>query len=489
MIPVVSTPSGRLQGVQGADGIDRYLGIPYARATRFAPPSPEPAWSGVREALAYGPAAPQVPTVLDKLLAGDDLVTDEAACLTVNVWTPASDDGRRPVLVWIHGGAFATGTGRSRWYDGAALARRGDVVMVTLNYRLGVLGFTHGIAAGSGNLGLLDQVVALTWVRDHIAAFGGDPGNVTVFGESAGGCSVVALLAMEASRGLFHRAISQSPSLTQLRATARAEQATAELLDAAGLGAHDHEALRALDTDVLVDRQNTLLVDSPAGITAASPTADGHVLPATLTGVLAAAAARDVPLLLGTTADEMALFTAFDTRHASLDEAMLGAILRRTFGEAGPRALAAYREVRPDASPPELATAVATDATFRIPAMRLAEARVAAGTSTWLYRFTWPSPAFGGVLGACHGIEIPFVFHNLHQPGVELFLGSGPERAALADITAEVWLAFARNGRGGWEPYDVQERQVLRIDTQPHVELDPESATRLAWEGIAAWPQ
>ncbi len=485
---MAKAPAGRVQGVLGADGIERYLGVRYATAERFERPVAVPAADGVVDASAYGPAAPQVPTMLETLLSGDDLPMDEATCLSLNVWTPARDGATRPVLVWIHGGAFATGTGRSRWYDGAALARRGDVVVVTLNYRLGALGFTYGLSPGSGNLGLLDQVEALRWVRANITAFGGNPDNVTVFGESAGGASVVALLAAESARGLFHRAVAQSASVTQIRPLERAEEAAAELRVAAGGGAPAADAaLRAMATGALVEAQNTLFVDSFKGITAASPTADGVVLPDTVARVLAAAAANDVPLLLGTTRDEMALFTAFDTKHAAMDEAMVEAIARRTFGEAGAAALAAYRTDRPGATASQLATAIATDATFRLPALRLAEARSAAGNATWLYRFTWPSPAFGGVLGACHGIEIPFVFHNLHQPGVELFLGMGADRAPLADATADAWLAFGRHGRAGWSPYTPDDRQVLRLDVDPHVEIDPDLATRQAWAGIAAW--
>jgi len=293
---------------------------------------------------------------------------------------------------------------------------------------------------------------------------------------------------VDAARGLFHRAVAQSASVTQIRSLERAHDAATDLRVAAGGGVPaDDTALRAMTTTALVDAQNTLFVDSFKGITAASPTADGVVLPDSLAGVLAAAAANPVPLLLGTTRDEMALFTAFDTNHAAMDAAMVEAIARRTFGEAGAAALEAYRADRPGATPPQLATAISTDATFRVPALRLAEARTAAGTTTWLYRFTWPSPAFGGVLGACHGIEIPFVFHNLHQPGVELFLGTGADRAPLADATADAWLAFARNGRAGWSPYTPDDRQVLRLDVDPHVEIDPDGATRRAWDGTVVW--
>ncbi len=488
---VVRTPSGTVRGRVGADGVRTFAGLPYAEAARFAAPAPPRPWPGERDATSPGPAAAQTPTMLDKLLAGEDFPIAEDGSLTANVWTPACDDARRPVLVWIHGGAFATGTGRSPWYDGAALAGRGDVVVVTANYRLGVLGFTHGVAPGSGNLGLLDQVALLAWVRDNAASFGGDAANVTLFGESAGGASVVALLALPQSDGLFHRAVAQSPSLWQLRSAERARAATAELLSHLGLDADAAgalEVLGSLPVEDVLEAQQKLFADLHASITATSPTADGHVLPGTVDALAAAAAARQVPLLLGTTRDEMALFAAFDPSHATLDAAALDTVAHRTFGEGTPRAIEAYRSVRPGAAPPELATAIATDSAFRIPALRLAEARAATGAPTWQYWFTWATPAFGGVLGACHGIEIPFVFHNLAKPGVELFLGTGADRAPLADAVADTWLAFARSGSCPWPTYETSRRDVLRIDVERELVGDPEGVTRAVWDGVAAWP-
>lgn len=488
---VVRTPSGDLRGrvrsaEAGSEPVLSFTGVPFAEATRFGPPGAVAPWTGERDATEYGPAAPQAPSMLDHLLAGEDLVIAEEGCLSANVWTPAADGRRRPVLVWIHGGAFTNGTGRSRWFDGSSLVRRGDVVVVTANYRLGVLGFAHGITPGSGNLGLLDQVALLRWVREHIASFGGDPDDVTVFGESAGGASVVALLSLPHTEGLFHKAVSQSPSLTQMRSAERAAAATAELLG--HLGVDGPAALAGLPLQELIDAQQKLMVDFETAATAAAPTADGEVMAASVAMVAEAAASRRVPLLLGTTRDEMALFSAFDPSHAGIDDALLAKIARRTFGERSAVALDAYRSVRPGAAAPALATAIATDATFRMPAVRLAEARAAVGSPTWLYWFTWATPAFGGILGACHGIDIPFVFHNLRQPGVDLLLGSGDDLEPLADAVADTWLSFARTGECPWPTYETSRRDVLRIDTERELVSDPERETRQAWDGVSAWP-
>lgn len=490
MRPEVDTASGRLAG--SADGdIAVFKGIPYAAPPigplRLRHPAPPPSWSGTRDALTFGPIAPQKRGLLDQFLGSSDQPTSED-CLTLNVWTPACDDRGRSVLVWIHGGAFTTGCGSAAWFDGAAMARNGDVVVVTLNYRLGALGFTalDGLDpafAAAGNLGLLDQLAALTWVRENISRFGGSADDVTIFGESAGGASAVALLAMPASEGLFHRAIVQSASFTQLRSRETATRSARRMLTELGLADEPPARMAEVPVDDILAAQQRIQAETTSWFTAFSPVADGDVLPATVDAVLAAAAARDVPVLVGTTRDEMHLFTAFDPVVATLDEAGLHSRAAEVLGEATPAALAAYRAARPGATPGQLASAIATDHGFRWPALRLAEARVAAGTPTWMYLFAWPSPAFGGLLGACHGIELPFVFHNLTQPGVAVLTGDGPERVTLADQVQAAWLAFAARGEPGWAPYDIALRATMRFDTKSAVVDDPEGDLREVWTG------
>jgi para-nitrobenzyl esterase len=469
-----------------------FKGIPYAAspvgARRFSPPEPPAPWGGVRPATAYGPIAPQLRGPLDRFMGTDGQPISED-CLTLNVWTPACDDALRPVLVWIHGGAFTTGAGSAPWYDGTALAASGDVVVVTFNYRLGALGFTHlgdvdPAFAGSGNLGLHDQLAALSWVQEHAHLLGGDAGNVTVFGESAGGASVIALLATGASEGLLHKAIVQSASFTQLRERGRADLAAKELLAALEIDAGDVERLRDLPLEQVVTAQRRLLADPMAWFTAFSPVADGVLLPDTLRGLLAAAARRAVPVLVGTTRDEMQLFTALDPAYLHLDDAGLRERAAAVLGEAAARALDAYRAARPGARPGQLAAAVATDHGFRLPAIRFAEARSAAGLPTWMYWFTWASPAFGGLLGSCHGLELPFVFGNLDQPEVEVFTGGAPERAEIAEAMQRAWLGMARDRDPGWATYELEGRATMRFDLPSHVVSDPEAELRELWEAI-----
>ena len=482
-----TTTAGAVLGTV-LDGVQRFLGIPYAVAARYQQPQPAPAWEGERDATAYGPIPPQVPMIIEQMLGSADIEQDEDACLTLNVFTPAADAGARAVMVWIHGGAFVTGSGRTVWYEGDNLVRRGDVVVVTINYRLGALGFAEGVSEGSGNLGVLDQVAALQWVRDNIAAFGGDPGNVTIFGESAGGCSVVTLLACPASSGLVHRAIAQSPSIGQLREAARGVEATDELLVALGLPAGDTGQLLTVSTDQLTKTAGGLFNEIPKGVTAASPTADGTVLASSVEGILAAMAANPVPLVIGTNRDEMALFSAMDPAYASLDDAGLHKLAVAILGPDADAVIDAYRAARPTASARDLAIAISSDHTFRAPATRLAEARAELGHPTWLYEFTWATPAFGGMLGSCHALEIPFVFDNLDKPGVAMFTGDGAERQGIATAMAERWLAFARTGtptgtetEPQWPVYDTTARPVLRIDVVREVVLDPDTSLREQW--------
>ena len=479
--PTTTTPFGPARGID-RDGIAVFKGIRYATAPRFGRPEPVTGWDGTLDATAYGAHCPQLVGTMERMFGASRLPNDED-CLFLNVFTPGCDDARRPVLVWIHGGAFVTGGSAVPWYDGTSLARRGDVVVVTVNYRLGALGFT-----GDTNAGLADQVAALRWVREAIGAFGGDPDDVTVFGESAGGASVVALLATPATQDLFRRAWAMSPSIPQLRSAERGREAQEALLAAAGVGTRAE--LAELPIDAVMAAQAQVLSDASLALTAFSPTPDGDLLP---DGdgplAIATAASRDPrPLVVGTTRDEWHLFSAFDPRFAQLDEGGLHRRYEARFGAAAATAVDSYRRHRPDHAHGQLASALMTDETFRVPARRLADARADGGHATWMYWFTFPTPVFGGVLGSCHALDVPYAFHNLGRKGVELFTGTDAAREHVADGFADALLRFARDADPGWDAYDTRHRRTHELTVDGTTLDDPEPELRELWEGAVGAP-
>ena len=499
MAAVVRTTAGMVQGVDaGLPGITAFRGIPYAAPPvgplRLRPPQPPAPWPGVRDAGAAGPVAPQRPGPLERTFGGYGRMDEE--CLTVNLWTPGADpDAGRPVLVWVHGGAFTTGTGTMPWYDGSRLAARGDVVVVTFNYRLGALGFLHlgdlgGEAwAGSGNTGLLDQVAALRWVRENVAGFGGNPERVTVFGESAGAMSIATLLAMPEAGGLCQRAILQSGAGTFVQDRATATELAVDVLDELGVPHRDLSRLAEVPLEAVLDAQ-AVAGGRRSGVGLAFvPVVDGATLPATPEAALAAGAGAGVAVLAGTNRDEMRLFSAVAPEAFTVDDD--AGVLQKVadipdVGPAGAaQVVAAYRRHWPDLSPTDLHVTVHTDHAFRRPVQRLAALQAAAGAGAWLYWFTWASPIFGGWLGSYHGLEIPFVFDNLGQPNVELMTGGGDHLQALSDAMADAWIGFARDGDPGWRPYDpAGDRATMRFDLPSETIADPDPDLREAWESI-----
>ncbi|GAC1315507.1 MAG: carboxylesterase/lipase family protein [Acidimicrobiales bacterium] len=493
------TSNGPVRGKPTPEGdVLLFRGIPYAAptggASRWRPPGPPERWDEVLDATRFGPAAPQNPSALETARGATRTVAGED-CLRVNVWTPAADDRRRPVLVWIHGGGFTGGSGATPWYDGRRFCRRGDVVVVSLNYRLGVLGFLDLSALGdagldhAGTAGLLDQIAALAWVRDNIAAFGGDPTNVTVFGESAGAMSIGTLLAMPAASGLFHKAILQSGAAQNTSSPERARMIAAEVLGAAGLRSVD--ALRDVPVEVLLAAQAEVERRHQGGGLPFQPVWGGPDLPAPPLEAVTAGAAAGIPLLVGTTLEEMRLFGIWDDNLASLDDDGIVARWRGAVGEQTAKIVAAYRAERPDASAADLWTAVATDWVFRMPAIRLLEAQLTHQPSCWSYLFTMRSTAFGGMLGACHALEIPFVFDTLDRPGVAMFTGDPEGAAELAVAMQEAWIAFARDGAPAspglppWPAYDSQTRATMELGPQRRVIADPYDRERRLWDEVA----
>jgi para-nitrobenzyl esterase len=445
-----------------------HLGIRYATADRFEPPVLVPFDAETGVAGASGPVCPQVPGMLEQLLGIETSSMDED-CLFLDVFAPADAQpgADLPVLVWIHGGAYLNGAGSIAWYDGSRLAARGQVV-VTINYRLGALGFI-----GGGNWGTLDQICALEWVNRHIGAFGGDSGNVTIFGESAGGSAVLSLLAAPAAAGLFHRVWAMSPSINQLRTLGRADEWADEFFRAAGVAGLDEA--RGLPIDSVLAAQAEVIAMPSSGYDMFSPAAGGAGL---ADDVLTAAAANPVPVSIGTNRDESLLFLAFDPALASAGDDRWAEHLEQQFGADADRARAAYEAARPGASTVARIAAVQTDVTFRRPAQRLAEARAEAGALTWMYWFTWASPALGGILGSAHALDIPFAFDNVHAPGAEMMLGDGPELPVLAARFADEITAFAAAGEAGWPRFDSAQRATLRFDATFELMHDPEPELR-----------
>ncbi len=523
MQPVAEFELGRLRGVERG-GIRIFRGLPFAAppvgTRRLRPPEPPEPWGGVRDATRVGAAAPQprpvaLPGPLQALLRGGGLggsVQDED-CLTLNVFTPGTDDARRPVLVWIHGGAFVMGSGATPIYSGRRLARGGDAVVVTLNYRLGALGFAHlGLLETPGaeetlNLGLQDQVAALRFVREHIRSFGGDPGNVTIFGESAGAMSVGTLLGTPAARPLFQRAILQSGAAHNVSGPERAARAAHALLRELGAGPRD--ALRVLgrapvEAILAAQMRATLSLGIAHGTLPWQPAVDGRFVPRQPLEAIAAGEAAGIPLLAGTNRDEWKLFTLFDSRTRRLDPAALRRRLERILpgkDEEGTafaeRALEVYRSARAGrsgASPLELWEAVQADRVFRYPAARLAELHAAREPRTYQYLFEWTPRLARRRIGACHALEIPFVFGTLRHPLFRALLGVSGDTLALSRAMRAAWLSFARTGEphsealGPWRPYTGAERATLLLGPRPELVRAPLEEERRFWEPHLAKP-
>jgi para-nitrobenzyl esterase len=495
----VETAAGPVVGRPVHEGVWNWRGIPYAAPPvgerRFRPAEEHSGWSTALETTEFGARAVQPPSIL---APGDTPSSED--CLTLNVWAPEEADGL-PVMVWIHGGGFTTGSADIGWYDGSNLARRG-VVVVTLNYRLGPLGFLHlgsldAAFTGAANAGLSDQAMALRWVRDNIVKFGGDPSSVTLFGESAGAMSLSAHLGRPGSAGLFHRAIAQSGAARLVQTADHAEAHLHALAAELGIPA-DPEAFLAVSAATLAAA--TPSVDaggSGSGLALPyMPTVDGSSLPIPPIEAIASGLANDVTLVSGTNANEMALFHVFANLvnpSGPLDrerlERRVGAALRSWGSAAGTNeTISAYEAARSTNDPQLLWTAVTTDTVFRMPSIEMCAAHSAAGGTTYAYEFHHPSTAFGGSLGAAHAVEIPFVFDNLSQPGADMLLGEiTPTRQALADRLAATWCGIARHGHPkfegvqSWPRYEAGSRATLCINEAPAVLHDPEATLRTIW--------
>ncbi len=482
----VRADAGVLRGRTVEGGVRRFLGIPYAEPPvgerRFRPPARRRRFGDTLDAVGYGPTAPhlvgQGSTLLpDRSAPGDDY-------LNLNVWAPPGGSGH-PVVVFIHGGGWWSGSGSVGGYDGARFARDG-VVLVTINYRLGIEGLIW-FGSGPANLSLRDQICALEWVRDNIAAFGGDPGNVTVCGESSGAMSIGALITMPASRGLVRRAILQSGS-TFHSISADSARKTAVQLTRLLHVEPTLEGLSAVPPDEIVaahDRLRQAVQKSARrsrwGDVAVNglpfePVVDGESLPAAPIESLRAGVASDIDLLVGWNAEEAQIVLApmgADRVHSWM--LPLYAVQK---GLPPVRAVRTYRRAFPGRSAAPVLGALLTDWIYRIPAIRTAEAH----ENTHVYEFAWRSPALGGTLGASHAAELPFVFDNLDHPDWQPLLAGGASQR-IADDVHGAWVAFARTGDPGWPRYGGRERRVHRFDEPSVTLLDPDHERRTLWDG------
>ena len=494
MNAVVKTQHGEVRGSAG-DGVNTFKGIPYAAppfgANRLRPPQPVEPWSGGRDALAYGPKPPQVPypSPWDVLIPELDPIGED--CLNLNIWSPDLGSAGLPVMVWIPGGAFEHGTSAGPFYDGSRFARDG-IVCVSINYRVGAEGFLY-LGDGVANLGLLDQLAALEWVQENIAAFGGDPANVTVFGQSAGAMSIGTLLSMPRAEGLFRRAIAQSGGAHQVISPSTAQKVGQHVAEKLGVQA-TREAIAAVPLDQLLTAQEELKADLLAhpdpgrwgtevvvNMMLWQPVIDGDVIPMPPIDRIVSGADAETDLMVGATSDEWRFFLVPGgaIEHVT-DEALAGAVAG--YGLPVEAALGTYRAAHPGASPGDLLAAVQSDWYIRIPVIRLAEAHATSTAATYMYEFAWRSPAFDGRLGACHGLEVAFVFDTLGNE-TEPLGGTDPPQH-LADTMHAAWVSFATSGEVGWPEYDLDRRATMRFDTASEVVDDPQSAERALWEGV-----
>ena len=500
MTAVVNTAQGKLHGIQ-EDGLHVFRGIPFAAPPvgdlRFRAPQPHPGWDGVRDATEFGPIAIQRPNeALDRVMGGAPQPQSED-CLFLNLWTPGLDDDARPVMVWIHGGGLTIGSGSETYYSGANLAARGDVVVVTINYRLGVLGFSHVSALGATNFGLRDQAAALAWVRDNIASFGGDPANVTIFGESAGGLSVAALMASPQTAGLFHRAIVQSGGVRRYVPADDAARIGEALCDYLGLRPDDADGLRAVDPDAILDAQHNVVLtidaEESAGAAADAPTSapvvDGDFLLEPQLEAIARGRAAGISTLIGTMDEEWNLFGALVGGEPP-NEAQAVERLNLLHGD-GRRVYDTYRrarEARGEAvTPAAILNAASGDSWFIVASERMADSQSQHQPQTFSYTFDWKSPAFGGVLGSCHALDIPFTFGT--QVLMPEFAGSGPEADALAACVMDAWTAFARCGDPStpdlsWPAYNTNTRSRIMLGANVRVEDHWRAEERSVWRDV-----
>ncbi len=504
--PVVTTTNGPVQGFDDT-GINAFKGIRYGAAPtgelRFKAPQKPDAWTDIADATAYAPSAIQMasgqtgePTnpiaqaIGTVYTVSAEMKTNEEDCLFLNVWSPGLGDGKaRPVMVWLHGGGYAYGSGSWPVYDGRNLAEKGDVVVITVNHRLNAFGYLYleelggGTYADSGNAGMLDLILMLEWVRDNAAAFGGDASNVTIFGESGGGRKVSTLMAMPSAQGLFHKAIIESgPGLTAIDKATATKNAKA-ILDELGIATDSIDALHERPWQDILTAAFAVQETTPNGRLRLAPVVDGAVLPTDPFTPVAPEISKNIPVLIGINKDEMTLFTAGEPWFLRLTEEELLEKAKERAGEKAEPLLAAFKKVHPDYTPTYLWIDFATNMRMFYGSVVLAERKAAQrGAPVYMYYLTWETPAFGGLFKSPHTLEMPFVFDNVELSRPVVGPGDEPHRMALQ--MSDAWIAFARTGDPNtesipdWPPYDAMDRATMVFDLESKIENDVLSEVR-----------
>jgi para-nitrobenzyl esterase len=496
---VVETTAGKIRGAKVAEGkVQCFKGVPYGASTagsgRFLPPAKPQPWTQVRETTAYGMRAPQlnnqfrgqVPPEFEVMDPGGPMSED---CLVLNLWTPGVGRGhKRPVMVWLHGGGYTTGSGAFLCYDGTELARKHDVVAITINHRLGVFGYLYLAELGgekyaeASNAGMLDIVLSLEWVRDNAEAFGGDPNNVTIFGQSGGGGKVSTLLAMPPAKGLFHRAIVESGANVRGVPKEVATKSATAFMVKLGLQPNQVDQLQQLPMDQLLTTMGAMTGSGMpgAGGLVLAPVVDGTTLPSNPFDPIAPEISANIPLLIGTVETEVTFFPGQELD--PIDDADLHTrvknIVRKADDAQIDQLIATYRAGRPNASNTDLYLIIASDATFRAGVVLEAERKAAPGNApVYQYYFTWRSPVRDGKLRSFHTIEIPFVFDNVDA--AKSMTGDGEDRYALASKVSGAWVAFARTGNPNhpglpnWPAFDTERRATMILNDECKALNDP----------------
>ena len=492
---IVETSAGKIRGLAQGGAIS-FKGVPYGAPTggssRFMPPAKPMPWTGVRDAFELGFRCPQSPsTLIPEIAAVDSKEPASEDCLVLNIWTPGAGRARkRPVMIWLHGGGYSAASAGFTIYDGTNLARQHDVVLVGLNHRLNVFGFLYLAEIGgekyahSSNAGMLDIVQALEWVRDNIAAFGGDAGNVTIFGQSGGAGKVSTLMAMPSAKGLFHRAIIESRPGEKGVPRGDASAAAELFLSRLGLKANQIDQAQQLTAERLVSAMGAGGIPGNPSFKL-EPTVDGLSLPWGMFDPKATELSANIPLLTGTVETEAAFFP--NQTLDPIDEATLRQKVKQSVPKAGDEQvdalIAAYRKGRPGIANTDLFLTLASDVMFRQGVFAEAERKAATGkASAYMYYFTWHSTARDGKLRAFHSLELPFVFGNLDA--AVTMTGSGEGRAALSDRMSTAWVAFARAGNPNhaglprWPAFSSQERATMIFNNECKVVNDPNGEER-----------